>query len=343
MKTIFAEKHSLHNPGIEVDGGVVMECAEKPSRAETVLKAVKDRNLGPVTAPGSYALDKIVRVHNPDYIEFLRTAHDAWNAAGFDGPAFASNFNLQHTCKTPPQSIIGKMGYYLADTSLSLTAGTWEAAEQGAHAALTALDYILAGDNAAFSLSRPPGHHASAGVGGGYCFLNNAAIAAQAFLDGKHGKKVAILDVDYHHGNGTQDIFYQRDDVLYVSLHADPAMDFPFFAGYESETGAGAGAGFNCNYPLPLGTTWEKYREALADSLRRIDALGADLLIISLGVDTYKNDPISQFKLDSPDYIKMGEDIAGLKRPTLFIMEGGYAVDDIGTNIVNTLAGFEGA
>jgi acetoin utilization deacetylase AcuC-like enzyme len=342
MKTIFADKHILHHPGIEVDGGKVMECAEKPSRAETVHKAVVQKNLGPVLPPRSYAIDKIAAVHNADYIEFLRTAHGAWLAAGNDGPAFASNFNVQHGCTIPPQAIIGKMGYYLADTSISITAGSWEAAEQGAHAALTALDCVMGGDRSAFSLARPPGHHASPGVGGGYCLLNNAAIAAQAFIDGWHGKKVAILDVDYHHGNGTQDIFYERGDVLYASLHADPAVDFPYFLGYAHEKGAGAGEGANFNYPLPLGTTWEQYREALQDSLKRIDAFGADLLIISLGVDTFKDDPISQFKLDSPDYLTMGADIARLKRPTVFVMEGGYAVEAIGTNVVNTLSGFLG-
>ena len=342
MKTVFADKHIGHFPGIEVDGGVVMECAEKPERAETVLRAVKAAGLGPVLPPQTFGIDKITRIQNSDYVEFLQTAHAAWVASGKTGPAFATAFNMQHACKTPPQTINGKMGYYLADTSLSIAAGTWAAAEQGAHAALTALDAIVAGDHAAFSLARPPGHHASAGVGAGYSFLNNAAIAAQAFLDAGHGKKVVILDVDYHHGNGTQDIFYGRSDVLYVSLHADPAVDFPYFLGYANETGAGDGAGFNHNYPMPLGTGWESYRVALRDALAKIDAFGADLVVVSLGVDTYKDDPISGFKLDSPDYTIMGADIAALKRPTLFVMEGGYAVDAIGTNVVNVLTGFSG-
>ncbi|MBU0799857.1 MAG: histone deacetylase family protein [Alphaproteobacteria bacterium] len=343
MKTIFADKHVLHDPGIEVDGGRIETCAEKPSRTETVRKAIADNNIGAIIAPGSYGIDKITAIHNADYIEFLRTAHGAWLESGREGPAFATNFNSQHHSQTPPQAIGGRMGFYICDTSVSLTAGSWEAAEQGAHAALTALDCVIGGDKAAFSLSRPPGHHASAGMGGGYCLLNNAAIAAQAFIDGGHGQKVAILDVDYHHGNGTQDIFYQRSDVLYASLHADPAVDFPYFLGYAQEIGAGAGAGFNHNYPMPLGTTWERYREALRNALQKINDFGADLLIVSLGVDTYKDDPISQFKLDSPDYITMGADIAGLSRPTLFVMEGGYAVDAIGTNVVNTLNGYSGS
>lgn len=340
MKTIFADKHVQHFPGVEVDGGKVVECAEKPERAETVRKAVEKAGLGPILPPQAFGIDKITRVHNADYVGFLQSAHAAWVAAGHDGPAFATNFNMQHACKIPPQGIMGRMGYYLADTSLSITAGTWAAAEQGAQAALTALDCVIGGDAASFSLARPPGHHASAGVGAGYSFLNNAAIAAQAFIDGGYGKTVAILDVDYHHGNGTQDIFYGRSDVQYVSLHADPAVDFPFFLGYAHEKGAGAGEGFNHNYPLPLGTGWDSYRAALRDALAKIDVFGADLVIVSLGVDTYKDDPISGFKLDSPDYTIMGADIATLKRPTLFVMEGGYAVDAIGTNVVNVLAGF---
>lgn len=342
MKTIYADKHSLHNPGVEVDCGRVEECAEKPSRAENVLAEIRARGMGPVMTPKPYGINHITQVHNPDYIEFLRTAYGSWQTAGLTGPAFATNFNSQHSSDIPPQAIIGKMGYYLADTSVSITASSWEAAEQGAHAALTALDCVLGGHKSVFSLSRPPGHHASAGVGAGYCLLNNIAIAAEQFIRGGHGKKVAILDVDYHHGNGTQDIFYERSDVLYVSLHADPCMDFPYFLGHAHEKGVGAGEGFNCNYPLPLGTTWEQYRMALADGLKQIEQFGADILLVSLGVDTYKHDPISKFMLDSPDYLTMGADIARLKRPTLFVMEGGYAVEAIGTNMVNVLSGFAG-
>jgi acetoin utilization deacetylase AcuC-like enzyme len=177
---------------------------------------------------------------------------------------------------------------------------------------------------------------------GGYCYLNNAAIAAQAFLDQGH-QKVAILDVDYHHGNGTQSIFYERSDVLFTSIHGHPEAEFPFFLGYDDERGEGAGEGFNFNYPLPAGSGWEVWSAALDQACEEIARYDADIIVVSLGVDTFKDDPISQFKLDSPDYLAMGKRIAALGKPVLFVMEGGYAVEEIGINAVNVLEGFESA
>ena len=171
---------------------------------------------------------------------------------------------------------------------------------------------------------------------------NNAAIAAQTFRE-SGAAKVAILDVDYHHGNGTQTIFYDRPDVLFCSLHGHPSQEFPFFLGYEDETGEGAGEGFNVNYPLHWGSGWDTWSEALDDACRRIGAYGPDALVTSLGVDTFRDDPIAQFTLDSPNYLEIGQKIAALGRPTLFVMEGGYAVEEIGINAVNMLMGFEEA
>jgi acetoin utilization deacetylase AcuC-like enzyme len=177
---------------------------------------------------------------------------------------------------------------------------------------------------------------------GGFCYMNNAAIASQAFLD--QGKqRVAILDVDYHHGNGTQDIFYSRNDVLFASIHGDPSEEFPFFLGYADERGEGAGEGCNFNYPLAMGSPWSVWSAALDDACQRIAEYAAEVIVVSLGVDTFKDDPISQFKLDSPDYLAMGRRIAALGKPTLFVMEGGYAVEAIGINAVNVLEGFAAA
>ncbi len=211
-----------------------------------------------------------------------------------------------------------------------------------AQVALTAQEHMRQGARSAFALCRPPGHHAGGDFMGGYCFLNNAAIATQAFLD-QGARRVAILDVDYHHGNGTQDIFYRRDDVLFASIHGDPRVEYPYFLGYADERGEGAGEGCNHNYPLAHGSGWDLWSAALDDACVRIAGYAPDALVISLGVDTYKEDPISQFKLDSPDYLRMGERIARLGLPTLFIMEGGYAVEAIGINAVNVLQGYEGA
>lgn len=339
MKTVYADKHVLHAPIKEISCGQIVDCAEKSSRADNLHAAVKAAGFGPVIAPKAFSEDKILRIHDPAYVDFLKTAHEDWVKAGYTGDAFATNFNIQHNSKRAPKAIEGKTGFYMADTSVAITPGTWAAAEQACHAALTGLELVMGGEGAAYALNRPPGHHATAAAACGYSFINYAAVSAQAAIDAG-AKKVAILDIDYHHGNGTQDIFYERGDVLYCSLHADPAMDFPYFLGYADETGRGAGAGFNRNYPLPLGTAWDTYGPALEDALKHIAAFGADLLIVSLGVDTYEKDPISFFKIRTDDYARMGGMIADMKKATLFIQEGGYAIDDIGTNVVSALSGF---
>ncbi|MFS2050954.1 histone deacetylase family protein, partial [Variovorax sp. CT11-76] len=200
----------------------------------------------------------------------------------------------------------------------------------------------IGGERAAFALTRPPGHHAGADFFGGYCFLNNAAVAAQALRDAGI-ERVAVLDVDYHHGNGTQAIFYARDDVHFASLHADPVTDYPYYLGHADERGAGAGLGFNHNLPLPRGTDFALWRAALTSALARIAEVKAGALVVSLGVDTFEGDPISGFRLRGDDYLRMGEDLARAGLPTVFVFEGGYAVAEVGVNAVNVLEGFEQA
>jgi len=238
-----------------------------------------------------------------------------------------------------PTNIDGQLSHYSFDAGTPITAGTWTAITASANVALTGQALVASGDPVAFALCRPPGHHAGSDFYGGYCFLNNAAIAAQAFRDAGAGK-VAVLDVDYHHGNGTQEIFYRRGDVLFASIHADPRQEYPFFLGHADETGEGAGGGCTLNLPLPWGSGWRDYRPALDQALAAIRRFGADALVVSLGVDTFEHDPISQFKLVHDDYARMGEMIAGAGLPTLFVMEGGYAVEAIGINVANTLEGF---
>jgi acetoin utilization deacetylase AcuC-like enzyme len=240
-----------------------------------------------------------------------------------------------------PDSISGQLGYYAMAGETSIGPGTWEAVQAAADVALSGAKRLAAGERGVFSLCRPPGHHAAHDLYGGYCFLNNAAIAAQSLRDGG-AARVAILDVDFHHGNGTQDIFYDRDDVLFVSLHGDPLQCFPYFSGHADETGAGAGLGFNLNLPLPRGTAYDRWSAALARGLDAIRTFRADALVVSLGVDTYEGDPISSFKLSSDDFRRYGRAIGTLGLPTLFVMEGGYAVADIGINVVNVLTGYEG-
>ena len=206
--------------------------------------------------------------------------------------------------------------------------------------AVTAAEIVCGGATSAFGLCRPPGHHAARDAFGGYCFLNNAAIAAEHLLD-KGCDAVSILDVDYHHGNGTQTIFEERADVLFLSIHADPADEFPYYLGYADETGKGAGEGYTVNYPLPSGTDWSAYEEALADAVARIIRFGSDVLVVSLGLDTFERDPISQFRLKSEDFLRLGAALERAGQPTVFLLEGGYAVDELGLNCCNVLKGFE--
>lgn len=340
MLTIQTEKHRLRDAKTELFGGTLVPPFECPARVDRILDRIRAVDLGPVAGPTSFGLDPVRRIHETAFLEFLESCWDEWQAAGFEGEAIATAWPARRMRVTPPDFIDGKIGYYALAAETSITDGTWEAAQASADVALTAQAAIAEGAEAAFALCRPPGHHAAKDMYGGYCFINNAAVAAQAFLD-QGASRVAILDVDFHHGNGTQDIFYDREDVLFLSLHGRPEDAFPFFLGYADETGARAGEGATQNYPLAPGTDYGDWGAALTDAIGRIDRFGPDALVVSLGVDTFKDDPISFFKLESDDYKTYGRALAILNRPTLFVMEGGYAVEEIGINAVNVLMGFE--
>lgn len=340
MLTVQTDRHQLRNVKTELHGGLLVPPFECPARVDRILSRVKLVNLGEVIEPRDFGMDPIRRIHDAGFLDFLATCWTDWQAAGFKGEAMANVWPARRMRETPPKFIDGKIGYYALAAETAIGDGTWEAALASANVALTAQAVMAEGADSAFALCRPPGHHATSDMFGGYCFINNAAVAAQAFLD-QGASRVAILDVDFHHGNGTQDIFYGRDDVLFLSLHGQPEDAFPYFLGYADETGKAGGEGFTANYPLPPGTGYAAWEEALKTALARIDAYGPDVVVISLGVDTFKDDPISFFKLDSDDYKRYGKRIAGLNRPTLFVMEGGYAVDEIGINAVNVLTGFE--
>ena len=342
METIFSEKHKLRDAKTELFGGKLVQPHERPSRAQYVLDRVRSTNLGPISAPDDFGMKPILAIHEDHFVEFLQTAPARWKEAGFEGEAIPTTWVARRMSNVRPNFIEGQLGYYALAGETSLTEGTWEAAYASAQVALTGAERIRAGAGSVFSLCRPPGHHATADMYGGYCFLNNAAICAQYFLN-NDAKRVAILDVDFHHGNGTQDIFYDRSDVLFVSLHGDPHETFPYHLGHADETGVDAGAGFNMNMPLPPETPFDVWRAAMMKGLARIAEYAPDVLIVSLGVDTFETDPISFFKLKSDDFSTMGRDIAKASLPTHFIMEGGYDVDEIGVNAVNVLQGFEAA
>lgn len=340
METIFTEKHLLRNSKTELYGGELVEPFERPSRVEYILERLKAVDLGPISAPDDFGMDPIFAVHDAGFVSFLETAWADWVAEGFSGEAITTVWPARRMSTHIPRHIEGRLGYYALACETSISDGTWEAAYASAQVALTGAARLRAGATSAFALCRPPGHHAAYDMFGGYCFLNNAAIAAQSLLD-QGAARVAVLDVDFHHGNGTQDIFYARDDVLLVSLHGDPMDAFPHFLGYADETGQDAGEGYTVNYPLPPGTEFAAWRAALMDGLGKIADYAPDFLIVSLGVDTFETDPISFFKLVSDDFTTYGADIAGLNIPTFFVMEGGYDISEIGINTVNVLQGFE--
>jgi acetoin utilization deacetylase AcuC-like enzyme len=342
MRVIHTEKHRLRASRTELYGGRLVPPFEKPERVDMILARIAEVGLGPVEAPKEHGLAPAERVHDADYLAFLATAWEKWTAAGYEGEAIPTAWPSRRMPRmVPPREIDGLIGYYALAGETSISDGTWEAALAAKDVAVTGADLIGAGERAAFALCRPPGHHAAQDMYGGYCFLNNAAIAAQRLRDGG-AAKVAVLDVDFHHGNGTQAIFWDRADVLFLSLHGDPTDAFPYYLGGADETGAGAGEGFTVNYPMPPETPFAVWAEALEAACGRIAAFEADALVVSLGVDTFKEDPISFFRLESADFRTYGARIARLGLPTLFVMEGGYAVAEVGLNTVNVLEGFEG-
>jgi acetoin utilization deacetylase AcuC-like enzyme len=341
MLTFYSEDSRLRKARTELHDGALVTPFECPERLDLVLKQLRQSALGDIHAPNAYGLAPVLAVHDKDYVTFLANCWKEWVAAGHEGEAIP-NIWPARTLRSDriPRSISGQLGYYALAAETSISEGTFEAAMASKDVALGAVEHTLASGEPSFGLCRPPGHHAAYDQFGGYCFFNNAAVAAQRALDaGK--RRVAILDVDFHHGNGTQQIFYGRDDVLFISLHGDPEVTFPYYLGYADESGEGKGKGFNVNYPLPPGTSVATWMATLEHALAHINAAECELLIVSLGVDIFEDDPISAFTFTSADFIGLGKRLAQAGLPSVFLMEGGYAVDAIGVNVVNVLQGFE--
>jgi acetoin utilization deacetylase AcuC-like enzyme len=331
MRAFFDARQLAHAPALELHNGAFVPYAESPARAEGILAA-----LGTVEAAVDHGEAPLRAIHDEAYLAFLWSAHKDWRAAGRPGDAGAYAWPVVRRRPLDLDRIDARLGAYSFDASSPIAAGTWEGVYWSAQTALTALDAVLAGDRAAFALCRPPGHHAGADYLGGYCYLNNAAIVAEAATAA--GRRVAILDIDYHHGNGTQDIFYDRADILFVSIHADPRTDYPYFWGHADETGDGAGEGATLNLPLPRGTDLRTYMPALERALETIISFAPDLLICSFGADTYADDPISHFCLRTGDYENIGRRIGNLGTDTVIVMEGGYATDAIGVNVMSFIS-----
>lgn len=340
MRIFHSHDHRGHAGAKEMRYDQMIPMCESPDRIDTILAALEDQGHRDVAEAARFDLAPVLRIHRPGFVDFLERCWPLWEAEfGPGGFATAYMFGMRGMDQVPNSSVHSMLSCYTFDVCVPFVAGTWTAIRSAVDVTLSAASHVAGGGGAAFALCRPPGHHASADLAGGYCYINNAAVAAQRFLDGG-ASRIAILDVDYHHGNGTQSIFYDRAEVLYASLHATPEREYPFLLGYAHETGRGAGEGFNLNLPLPLGTRFGGYRPALAAALHRVRVHAPDVLIVSLGVDSFIKDPVGGFALLSPDFLAIGSDIAALRLPTLFVMEGGYAIAELGVNTANVITGF---
>jgi acetoin utilization deacetylase AcuC-like enzyme len=304
MKIISSNKYKLHNPPFEIYDGVKEAYAEKPERIDAIVNELKKNKSIKFIFPKHFPKEYLYAIHQKEYVNFLQNKSKALSKKDILYPS-----------------------YFITDTYAPIVNGTFEAAISSVNIALTGAKNLLNGEKIIYSLCRPPGHHAEYNSMGGYCYFNNAAIATN-YLSKKG--KVAILDIDFHHGNGTQNSFYERSDVFYVSIHADPKVKYPYISGFTKETGKDEGLGFNKNYPLPLGTVDGQYLKTLNKAIKNIQEFKPKYLVVSAGFDTYEKDPIGGFKLTVPFYKTIGFKIKSLNLPTLVIQEGGYCAEDLG-------------
>jgi acetoin utilization deacetylase AcuC-like enzyme len=340
MKVYYSEAHRNHEPPFEVfDGGLRVPYLENPDRMDRILNALRTTDWAEIHEPNDFGLDPIYAVHSKDYVSFLAGCWTEWleSEARDKSTLLPATFALRrHPQK--PTSLLGRAGYYIMDLSACIVEGTYQAALASANCALSAAETVANGGSVAFALCRPPGHHAGKDYAGGYCFINNASVAAN-WLSSKG--KVALLDIDYHCGNGTQDIFYERNDVLTISIHADPNFEYPYYAGYASETGAGAGLGFHKNVPLEKATDDARYLSTLEEALHLIRSFEPKYLVVSAGMDIYADDPLGTIRVTTEGIGEIGKRISALHLPTIIVMEGGYNNEALGKNIVGFLGEFE--
>ena len=338
MKAFFHPLQDNHIPRSYLSRGQMRTPLEIPERTGHILRALRSLDYA-VETPEDHGNAPIARVHDLGYLRFLEGAHRRWKAIPEDwGDEVMSNIFVRSP--NPLKGILAEAAYYLADGSCPIGADTWLASYWSAQSALAAADAILAGERTAYAVCRPPGHHARGDAAGGFCYLNNAAIATEALLP--RFPRIAILDPDMHHGQGIQDIFYQRSDVLYVSIHGDPTNFYPVCSGHEEERGEGAGRGFTINLPMPHGSPEERFFERLDEALAAIRLFQPDLLVVTLGFDIYKDDPQAKVAVGSPGFRRMGELLGAFGPPVLVIQEGGYHLDSLEENTRQFFTGLNG-
>ncbi|USG62098.1 histone deacetylase family protein [Sneathiella marina] len=342
MKIIYSPDHAKHDPQTYFKGGAFHQPQEVPGRAEALIAGLRDAG-HEISGPDEFGPGPRAAVHTPGYLHFLETISDRWHGEEMGSEEVLPNIHPGRHMSGMPTGLVGEVGYYTTDMSAPVGRQTWEAAVASNNVALTATEYVLAdlpAKKAAYALCRPPGHHAYKDQAGGFCFLNNIAIAAEYAR--RNVSRVAILDVDVHHGNGTQGIFYDRADVLTISMHCDPSDFYPFFAGYEQERGRGDGDGFNLNLPLPKGSTDEPFLAKLEDALTALKSYAPDVLFVALGLDAFEGDPFAGLGITTEGFGAVAANIAHLGFPTVLVQEGGYNRDHLGANITSFIDGFEG-
>ena len=329
----------LHSPQTYLSRGKMRTPQELPIRTEMLLKGAVSSGLE-LAAPQDFGLEPLLAVHDTNYLKFLQTAHEQWTALGPDwGEEVISNIYVRHP--NNQRNILAMAAAYLADGSCPIGQHTWTASYWAAQCAIAAAHRVLDGDRVAYALCRPPGHHARRDAAGGFCYINNAAAAAEFLARG--GKRVAVMDTDVHHGQGIQEIFYNRDDVLYVSIHADPTNFYPVVAGYADERGAGRGYGFNLNLPMPHGSSESVFFEKLDLALQAVRDFKPDYLVHSLGFDIYEQDPQSKVSVTTDGFRRLGSSIEQLGLPTVIVQEGGYHYDSLADNLIAFCNGFVGS
>lgn len=337
MITIFHENQRLHDPKAFLVSGMPRPSPEQAARADALLAATRALGLE-VTPPVDHGITPIAAVHTAEYLTFLKTIHARWRQIEGASAEVIPNIHPGRQTASYPRAAVGQAGYHMADTACPISAQTWDSVYWSAQTVISAASRILSGESSVYALCRPPGHHAFADLAGGFCFLNNGAIAAEHCL--QSGRRPAIVDVDLHHGNGTQGIFYHRSDVLTVSVHADPADFYPFFWGHAAERGAGAGVGSNLNLPIPLGSGDDEFIDALAIGLDRVRTFGADVLVVALGLDAFEGDPFGGLAITTSGFTRIAAACAGLGLPTVIVQEGGYLCPELGNNLSSFLGGF---
>ena len=341
MRVYFSERHKIHAPEVFLNRGQVKASPETPARADALLAAARDAG-HEILDIEEHGLGPVQAVHDAGYLAFLEHAWQDWSQLPDFSPEVVPNVHPGRNMAARPEAIVGQAGYYQADCACPIGALTWEAALAAADTALSAASAVMAesGDDYAYALCRPPGHHAFADMAGGFCFLNNTAIAAQYARD-RGAARVAIVDVDVHHGNGTQGIFYRRSDVLTVSLHGDPTHFYPFYAGYHDESGEGDGRSFNLNLPLARDSGDDAFLEHLDTALERVRAFEPELLVLALGLDASEHDPLAFLRVTTEGFRRIGRAIGALALPTVLVQEGGYLTEHLGVNLAAALQGFE--